>query len=290
MGIRGKIILAMVAAFTVGLVSAGTVAYKILIDNAREETLQKARVMMESATAIRAYTAAEIRPLLEEQLKVQFLPYSVPSFAAQNNFKKVQRKIPEYSYREPALNPTNLNDRATDWEADIINAFRNDAELKELVTARDTPTGAFLTLARPIRVSSQACLECHSKPEAAPATMIALYGSNNGFGWTLNEAVAAQVVSIPLTVPVERAFHTLLIFLGALVAIFAMIILLVDFLLRRIVVRPVVEIAKVASDVSMGQMDAPEYVRDSKDEIGSLAASFNRMRRSLQNAMKMLED
>jgi len=46
----------------------------------------------------------------------------------------------------------------------------------------------------------------------------------------------------------------------------------------------------MASDVSMGKLDAPEYVRSSHDEIGSLAASFNRMRRSLQNAMRMLED
>jgi len=46
----------------------------------------------------------------------------------------------------------------------------------------------------------------------------------------------------------------------------------------------------MADSVSMGQMDTPEYTRDSKDEIGSLSMSFNRMRRSLQNAMAMLEE
>jgi protein-histidine pros-kinase len=46
----------------------------------------------------------------------------------------------------------------------------------------------------------------------------------------------------------------------------------------------------MASEVSMGKLDAPEYERDSNDEIGSLSASFTRMRRSLQNAIKMIED
>jgi HAMP domain-containing protein len=74
-----------------------------------------------------------------------------------------------------------------------------------------------------------------------------------------------------------------------LAGIFAVVIVLVDLLLCAIVVKPIEEISEMASKVSLGEMDAPELVRDSKDEIGSLAASFNRMRRSLQNAMKMLE-
>jgi hypothetical protein len=54
-------------------------------------------------------------------------------------------------YKEAALNPTNPRDRAVDWEADIINTFRNHpGAAKELVGERDTPTGRSLYLARPI--------------------------------------------------------------------------------------------------------------------------------------------
>jgi protein-histidine pros-kinase len=76
----------------------------------------------------------------------------------------------------------------------------------------------------------------------------------------------------------------------ALVGTFLIVIVIVDLLLRALVVKPVVEISKMANSVSMGQLDTPEYVRDTNDEIGTLAASFNRMRRSLQNAMKMLDE
>jgi len=223
-------------------------------------------------------------------MKVQFLPHSIPSFAAQTNFKMVHQKLPDYSYREPTLNPTNLNDRAVDWEADTINDFRNDASKTEAVVTRETPTGRFLTLARPLKVGSPACLTCHSTPENAPPTMVALYGSQNGFGWKQGEVVGAQVVSIPLAVPLSRAYQALLWFMLILAGTFVVTIVMVDLLLRFLVAKPVAEISQMADSVSMGQLDTPEYVHKSKDEIGSLSMSFNRMRRSLQNAMTMLEE
>jgi HAMP domain-containing protein len=290
MKIRWKIDLAMAGAFLIGLALAGFGAYQILRKNALEDSLQNARIIMEEASADRTYTADSIKPLLEQQMKVQFLPHSIPSFSALNIFKIVRQKLPEYTYREPTLNPTNLNDRAIDWEADIINGFRDDASKGETMITRDTSGGQFLVLARPLKAGSQACLSCHSTPEAAPATMVALYGSQNGFGWKLGEIVGAQMVSIPLGVPLGRAYQALLWFMLALAATFVVIIIIVDLLLRTLVVKPVAEISEMADKVSMGQLNTPEYVRNSNDEIGSLSQSFNRMRRSLQNAMKMLEE
>jgi protein-histidine pros-kinase len=290
MKIRWKIDLAMAGAFLIGLVLAGFGAYQILRTNAIEASREAAKIIMEEASADRSYTSDSIRPLLEQQMKVQFLPHSIPSFSALSIFKIVRQKLPDYTYREPTLNPTNLNDRAIDWEADIINGFRDDASKAETMITRDTLGGQFLVLARPLKIGSQACLSCHSTPEAAPATMVALYGSQNGFGWKQGEIVGAQVVSIPLGVPLARAYQALLWFMLALAGTFVVIIVIVDLLLRALVVKPVAEISEMADKVSMGQLDTPEYVRNSNDEIGSLSKSFNRMRRSLQNAMKMLEE
>jgi protein-histidine pros-kinase len=290
MKLRGKVNLAITLAFVVGLGLATAGAYKILTEEAIEASARDARILIEEASAIRTYTANSIAPLLQQQMTVQFLPHSIPSFAAQTNFKLVQKKLTEYSYREPTLNPTNINDRAVDWEADIINDFRNHPDKKETMAIRDTPIGSYLTLSRPLKVSAAVCLTCHSTPAAAPATMVALYGSEHGFGWKLGETVGAQVVSIPLAVPFQRAYNSLIVLVAALAGVFLVILLIVDTLLRALVVKPVVNISAMASDVSMGKMDAPEYVHRTNDEIGSLAASFNRMRRSLQNAMKMLDE
>jgi protein-histidine pros-kinase len=54
-------------------------------------------------------------------------------------------------------------------------------------------------------------------------------------------------------------------------------------------VRPVTRLSALADRVSQGELDAPDFDTASKDEIGTLAQSFSRMRASVVAAMKMLE-
>ncbi len=289
MGLKAKFNLVMFVAFTVGLGLAAAYSYGIVRENARSAVLQNARIMLESALAIRAYTAREIQPLLAEQSNVRFLPHTVPSFAAQTNMRALQANFPEYAYKEPTLNPTNPADRPTDWEADIIGTFRQQAATTELVTERNTPTGPALNLARPFRLKDPSCLTCHSVPSNAPASMIDLYGTANGFGWKIGDVIGAQVVSVPMQVALNQANTMFTSLIGGLTAVFAVMVLLLNLMLHYFIVKPVRQISRMASDVSLGKTDVPEYVLPGKDEIASLAASFNRMRRSLTNAMSMLE-
>ena len=76
----------------------------------------------------------------------------------------------------------------------------------------------------------------------------------------------------------------------ACVAIFTLVFVLVNIALRYLVIRPMKQMSAIANEVSLGKMDTPEYVNQGKDEIASLAQSFNRMRRSMQSAIKLLED
>jgi protein-histidine pros-kinase len=119
--------------------------------------------------------------------------------------------------------------------------------------------------------------------------MIDLYGSANGFGWKLGDVIGAQIVSVPMQVALDRANEAFKVNLIALVAVFAVTIMLLNLLLHFVIVKPIRRISSIASEVSLGKMDAPEFEERGHDEIASLAGSFNRMRRSLANAMKMLE-
>ena len=290
MKLLAKFNLIFVLVMALGVAVSGWISRSLLQEQARQEVLSIGRLLMESATAVRGYTSGQITKLLETQMKYEFLPQSVPSYSAVEVLSTLHKKYPEYAYKEATLNPTNPRDRAVGWEVDIVNAFRNDPELKEFVGQRETPTGKSLYISRPLRITNPACLQCHSSVEAAPKTMVDKYGPANGFGWQLNEVVGAQVVSVPMTLPLQRAEENFRLFVGSLVAVFVVVGIVLNLMIWFVVVRPVTRLSALADRVSQGDLNAPEFTPGSKDEIGVLAESFSRMRASVVQAMKMLDN
>jgi HAMP domain-containing protein len=289
MKLLAKFNLIFVLVMALGVAVSGWISRNLLQEQARQEVLSIGRLLMEGATAVRGYTSGQITKLLETQMKYEFLPQSVPSYSAVEVLNTLHKKYPEYAYKEATLNPTNPRDRAVGWEVDIVNAFRNDPELKEFVGQRETPTGKSLYISRPLRITNPACLQCHSSVEAAPKTMVDKYGPANGFGWQLNEVVGAQVVSVPMTLPLQRAEENFRLFVGSLVAVFVVVGIVLNLMIWFVVVRPVTRLSALADRVSQGDLNAPEFPPGSKDEIGVLAESFSRMRASVVQAMKMLD-
>ena len=283
-----KINLVLCMVFAVAFVIAGYVCNRLLQQNAKAEIMENARIMMEAAIAVRTYTATQIKPLLETQIKYSFLPQSVPAYSANTYFGQLQKKFPDYSYKEATLNPTNPVNRATDWEADLVEEFRKSRDKKEIIGERDTPNGRSLYIARPMTVSSMACLSCHDTAEDAPRTMVERYGSANGFGWKLNDIVTAQIVSVPTQLALQRARDVFKTFMISLAAVFLILLVAVNALLIYMVIRPVNQLSGMASSVSLGNSELTEFPATGKDEIAELSHSFNRMARSLVEAMKML--
>jgi protein-histidine pros-kinase len=285
-----KFNLVFIVVFLLGLAAAGTVSNELLQKNARDEIVLNARLVMESALATRTYTSTQVGPLLQTQMKYSFLPQSIPAYAATEVFNGLRKTFPEYAYKEAVLNPTNPRNRANDWEADIVNQFRSALDKPETVGERDTPNGKSFYIARPMQIKAEACLSCHSTVDAAPKTLIDKYGPANGFGWKLNEVIGAQIVSVPTEVPIARANAAFKTFMVSLTVVFALIFIALNLMLWYMVIRPVTRLSKFADQVSQGDdMDVPDFVVGSSDEIGVLTQSFNRMKKSLFQAMKMLD-
>jgi protein-histidine pros-kinase len=288
MSLRLKFNLSLLAVMALGLAVSGFFLHDLLQKNARDEVLHEAGLVMESALAIRAYTVDHVRPRLQKQLDEEFLPQTVPAFAATETLGALKKKYPEYSYKEATLNPTNPRDKAEDWEAKVVEAFRANDALKESHGVRATQFGRSLYIARPIKITNAACLACHSEPSAAPASMIRTYGDKAGFGWQLNEIVGAQVVSVPMAVPIQRAQVTFYASLGALVAIFSAMFVILNVLLDRLVIKPIVRMSAAADAISGGKFDLGELDASGTDEVARLAQSFNRMTISLAKAIQLL--
>ena len=284
-----KFNLVFLLVFLVGLSASTLIARGLLRQAAKDEVIDRARLLMTGANGVSTYTATQIKPLLETQMKYTFLPQSIPAYSAAEVLEHLQKTYPDYAFKSAMLNPTNPRDRAVAWEEDIVSSFKRSADLKEFIGERETPTGTALYIARPIVLTNPGCLACHSTPEAAPKTLTDKYGPANGFGWTLNEPLGAQVVSVPLTLPLREADRELLVVVGVLAGVFLLIGAALNVMLYRLVIKPVSTLSAIADRVSLGEFEAPEFDVQSKDEIGVLSDSFNRMRTSLAHAMKMLE-
>jgi len=245
--------------------------------------------MMEAALSMRAYTVDHVAQHLQSA-EGEFLPESVPAFAATEAMTTLRKTYSDYVYKEAALNPTNPRDRAVEWEADLINDFRTNEGHKELIGTRMTPSGQSLYLARPFQIKDPACLACHSTPEQAPASLVKLYGPNNGFGWKLNDVIGAQIISVPMQLPIENANRTFFTFMASLASVFVALFVILNLMLSVLIVRPIMRMSAAADQISMGATNVPELPEAGKDEVALMGRSFNRMRRGLEKAMRMIEE
>jgi HAMP domain-containing protein len=284
--------LLFIAIFGIGMAVTVWLANQFLQREAEDRVHAEAELIVATAAATRQYAEQQIKPLMAKLQKrdATFLAQSVPTYSSIQVLQYLHNENPQYTYKDAMLNPTDPADRATGWEADIINEFRSDPNLPILSRERQSGVGISYFVARPIRISDpqSACLDCHSTPTRAPAAMIRQYGPNNGFGWKLNEVIGAQIVSVPESVPIQMAHNGLKKLIAYLAAAAILMLLILDWLLVVTVLRPVARLSRMADEISQGKMveDLPERGRD---EISVLAASFNRMQRSLARAMKMLE-
>ncbi len=276
--------------FLGGLVISGSAVAMILNSNAQNQITSEARVLLQTIVSIRDYTTSQISPELNKYQNDQFSPQTVPAYSAREVFEifRTDKSGQEYFYKEATLNPRNLRDKADNFEKDVVNRFRQETTNKELRGFRSLPSGKLYYIARPLAVESS-CLQCHSTPNVAPKSMIELYGNSNGFGWELNEIVAAQMIYIPASKVFQTARQSFVTVMSIVVVVFAVAIFVVNLWLNKYVVRPLKRMSLTAEAVSTGRMDA-EFEQKYKDEIGRLAKAFTLMKRSLSICSNRLKD
>jgi HAMP domain-containing protein len=287
MRLLGRINLVLIAAFALIGITLAVVGAALLQAGAQHEVMSDAGLMIDSALAMRLYTATEVMPLLSDQMRTRFLPQSIPYYAATQHFLRLREQHTEYSYKEATLNPTNPRDRASDWEADLIEQFRNHPQSTQMEGERDTPAGRALYLARPIRADSE-CLGCHGLASVAPATLLARYGGNNGFGWQNGEVIGAQIVSVPFASASANAHRILLELVLSLTAGLLAALAIVNAVLYSMILRPLRHISKLAEQVSLGESAAAPFPHYDRGELAAVTASFQRLRSSFEKALKLI--
>ena len=288
MNLTTKINLILAATFLLALSLVGVNSYLLTEDNALQQVTDQAELIMQQALAVRSYTANEIRPLANQNNEGQFHPQTVPAYAATQTANLLRESRPNYGYKEAVFNPTNPRDKATPAEEQIINQFIADPDLIKLVGSQEIDGVKTLYISYPIRIFNPKCLACHSTPQQAPAAMRAIYGDTGGYGWKLNEVVGTQMVMVPYTLPAELARKTFFSFLISLAAIFLLLFLVINITIRKLVLRPVSRLTRMADEISKGNLKSAEIKVSGKDELAEMTVAFNRMRRSVIKIVQLV--
>ena len=290
LGTKLNILLAIILIFLT--VAVGIVLSLVLQDYAEQVVVDRASLLIETMNSVRNYTSTQINPELSSRLETEevFLPQTVPAYSAREIFEhlRTDEQYNQFFYKEATLNPTNVRDQADKFETEIVQSFQNNSEA-QMQGFRSIPGGEIFYIARPLKIEKESCLRCHSDPKVAPASLIASYGSDNGFGWQLNEIIGAQIISVPSSQVLDAARQLRNLVITRVVIFLLLASVLLNLFLKFTITDPLKKMSYASKQLSMGDMDM-EFEQKSNDEIGILAASLNRLKVSIKMAMDMLEE
>lgn len=293
--LAAKFTLLLSLVFVGAITLSGFILSEALEQKAQAEVAYRSQILTETMNSVRNFTNTQVNPLLMPLVNTQatFVPEAIPSYAVREVFENLRKsdEYRDYFYKDAILNPTNLRDKADEFEAQITERFRTEKGLKTLSGFRDSYGEKLFYSARPFSVKNSTCLRCHSTPEAAPKSHIASYGSENGFGWKLNEVLGTQIMYVPASQVFEDARRASLLFISIFVGIFAFVIWLINYLLRRNVLQPLKPMAQLAQKISSEEISAEEaeefehkklnLIAKREDELGQLGRVFQRMVREI---------
>lgn len=178
-------------------------------------------------------------------------------------------------FSTPSLNPRDPKNTADGFERDALQAFQADPSLKEYFKQVDMDGTQMLRYAQPVRLTED-CLVCHGSPA----------GEKDPFGYTKEGMKAgdlrgAFVVTAPLTSVEEASTANSLALLltsgGTLVAA----CLVIYFVVRRYVVKPVAASAAFATEIANGHLSVSDIDTATHDEVGDAVSALNKMKNNL---------
>lgn len=290
-----KFTIILLLVFVIGSSVGGFVLSKALQQRVEAQVAAEGVMLMESMQAVRRYTDQEVRPLLEaREIPYEFWPETIPAYSARRVFELLRdagksRGEFAYLYKEAVLNPTNPNDLADDFEAALVDDFRVNSNVTEKAGYRELPDqGLVFYSALPIVIRDPSCLECHNRPEEAPPAMLAQYGRENGFNWSLDQVLGTQIVYVPAQAVFQAAKQSFASVMVLFALVFAIALICLNALFKPLVVQPVQSLAKISEKLANEDIQNPEdldqaesrkltRVVNRQDELGQLGQVFQRM-------------
>jgi hypothetical protein len=296
-----KFTLILLVVFVAGIIVTGVVLWEALQSRAQAEMTSKAELLITAMNAVRKYTSVNVDPLLADKLASQksFISETVPAFSARQVFENLRKDkgYGNFFYKEATLNPTNLRNKADDFESELVARMRKEPDVASSSGFRMRDNEWVYYTARPLAVGSATCLTCHGDPQQAPASLLASYGTEHGFGWKLNDIVATQILYGPAQEVLDATRRAFLQVMAIVVGLLAVVLVLINVLLARDVIGPIAVMAGLAQKISADEMVADDLksaglvsIAKRFDELGQLASRCSRNRELLDGVPRRSRD
>jgi len=264
---------------------------------AYEQNIEKARSLIILAEGIREFMADKLELGIYDMEKAKedindFL-YVVPVVSSMMIIKDKAEEI-GLDFKVPKISPRNPNNKPDE----------KDLAALEILKERDTGSGStpeykiidkennYIRYYKAIRLTKE-CEWCHGDP----ATSQELWGNNNGLdptgvkmeNWKAGEIHGAFEIFIPLG-PINSAVKAdLMRNLGLLVVILILISIAIRILSQRLIVKRLTNINDTLHEIADGDFNV-QLNEDSKDEIGGVANSVNKMVTDVKDALSMVAE
>lgn len=244
-------------------------------------------LLVDVVKSIQSYVAKDLRPhFMKEQI------FYSPSFsgivATSRVANYLKEEQPQYYISNSSDNPLNPGNMAEGLELELLNTFRNNRTIESINTTGRIEGRNYLVSSAP-KISKKGCLRCHGIPENAPYDVKTTYGTESGFGYKPGDVVGVSLVGVPLEDVQSLSIRRGLMVIGAITILFAFIFFILNQLVRRLMLQPIMDITTVAKAVSRGDVGREMPVVNRNDEIADLAMAFELMRRSLVAAIKRMK-
>lgn len=145
--------------------------------------------------------------------------------------EKANGKIP-YGYRIAATAPRNKINQATEYEAKILNQFRNN-EISSYTEFLYKDNEKFYTRYLPIERTTKTCMRCHSTPDMAPEGLVERYGNKAGFGENIGQIRGMIIMEIPFSEIEKETFKSFSITLAIIFFVFILFFIIIYILMDK---------------------------------------------------------
>lgn len=236
--------------------------------------------------SIRGYVGGTLRPFFMEN-DIFFAPGFSGVVATADVARHFSGLYPTYHIRTSSDNPLNPANLPKPLEMELLSQFRKNQDLEEIEREGDLDGQRVLVSSAPM-VSKAGCMRCHGEPQLVSDQITREFGTDSGYNYELDKVVGISTVAVPLAnvnrLALERSGYVV----GVLTVIFGLMFIVINVLVRRSLINPVLELRDTVQAVTKGHIEHEvEIKRD--DEIGQLAREVELLRRSFATAMKRLK-